>query len=599
MADVTVKFLGENYSFPEELKDYVSYCNEFEKINKRLSQALLVTMNRPTITGGETSQAGEVETKLKEDMRKEGKKVISMLAKYNIFDVTESDLVDNNKGYIYYNDVYQNIMMRGLRLNLAEELQNFLDDWEDAQQSAYSQVTGTGISMYSNSMIAHMTLAAFETSTIKKQCEQADRDYKRAMLRLNLAEELQNFLDDWEDAQQSAYSQVTGTGISMYSNSMIAHMTLAAFETSTIKKQCEQADRDYKRAMDALSARGTSVTEKKNAEVMIKTFAEIANAFGMFISELMDTFLNKLQQNNIFDYSKTKEYDIKRSSEILNNMSLVEDKKSVLIQAFKSCPYNPDIYAKVLEMGLCDLDTFKTAQYYYQDEVLTEVLDDYVKKNLKNTEKVTVPISILATYRGTDEIGIWKKIYEGTLENIEGSYKIINTALSDKKKLDRFIRDNISSSMKEVVKKSREDVIKNIDKKMLALVSEKQYDEFVGMGILSPEIIRMSGSSATTLNDINGEIRNALTDCVMEYIEEAKKRYDAYDKAMDIYEKELKQKYDELNVLRSEKNSLGLFAFSKKKEMTATIDAKVNEISEFKRTHEPKDLLAQFEAMYR
>ena len=84
--------------------------------------------------------------------------------------------------------------------------------------------------------------------------------------------------------------------------------------------------------------------------------------------------------------------------------------------------------------GLCDLDTFKTAQYYYQDEVLTEVLDDYVKKNLKNTEKVTVPISILATYRGTDEIGIWKKIYEGTLENIEGSYKIINTALSDKKK---------------------------------------------------------------------------------------------------------------------------------------------------------------------
>lgn len=80
-----------------------------------------------------------------------------------------------------------------------------------------------------------------------------------------------------------------------------------------------------------------------------------------------------------------------------------------MIQAFKSCPYNPDIYAKVLEMGLCDLDTFKTAQYYYQDEVLTEVLDDYVKKNLKNTEKVTVPISILATYRGTDEIGIWKR----------------------------------------------------------------------------------------------------------------------------------------------------------------------------------------------
>ena len=148
MAEVTVKFLGSDYTFPEELKQYVVYCSEFEKINDELSKALLATMKLPSIVSGEPSQAGDVEVKLKEKMRQEGKKIIPLLAKHNIFDVTESDLIDNNKGYLMYEEAYKTLM-RGLSQNLAEEMQAFLDGYEDAQRSAYSQVTGTGISMYS------------------------------------------------------------------------------------------------------------------------------------------------------------------------------------------------------------------------------------------------------------------------------------------------------------------------------------------------------------------------------------------------------------------------------------------------------------------
>ena len=153
--------------------------------------------------------------------------------------------------------------------------------------------------------------------------------------------------------------------------------------------------------------------------------------------------------------------------------------------------------------------------------------------------------------------------------------------------------------MSEIVDKTVEDVSKSIDKKMNALVSEKQYEEFVSMGILSPETIRMANSSATSLNDINSEIKNVLVNCVMDYVEEAKKRFDAYNKAKDLFDKQVKEKEDELSALKSEKEKLGLFAFSKKKEMSATIDSKANEISEFKRTHEPKDLWQNFERMYR
>ena len=84
----------------------------------------------------------------------------------------------------------------------------------------------------------------------------------------------------------------------------------------------------------------------------------------------------------------------------------------------------------------------------------------------------------------------------------------------------------------------------------------------------------------------------------MKYIEEANKRLDAYTQAKTLFDKNLKQKEQELNVLKSEKEKLGLFAFSKKKELNSIIASKEDEISDFKRMNEPKDLLLSFKKMY-
>jgi hypothetical protein len=46
MSDIMVRFLNESYTFPEELKQYVIYCNEFEKINNRLQKELICTMKK-------------------------------------------------------------------------------------------------------------------------------------------------------------------------------------------------------------------------------------------------------------------------------------------------------------------------------------------------------------------------------------------------------------------------------------------------------------------------------------------------------------------------------------------------------------------------
>lgn len=69
---------------------------------------------------------------------------------------------------------------------------------------------------------------------------------------------------------------------------------------------------------------------------MMETYPKIAEVFGIFVSKLMEIYLNKLEENSIFKYSKVKPYDIKHSSELLNNLSMVEDKKVFLNKHLKS-----------------------------------------------------------------------------------------------------------------------------------------------------------------------------------------------------------------------------------------------------------------------
>lgn len=42
MSDIMVRFLNESYTFPEELKQYVIYCNEFEKLIIDYKKSLFV-----------------------------------------------------------------------------------------------------------------------------------------------------------------------------------------------------------------------------------------------------------------------------------------------------------------------------------------------------------------------------------------------------------------------------------------------------------------------------------------------------------------------------------------------------------------------------
>ena len=153
--------------------------------------------------------------------------------------------------------------------------------------------------------------------------------------------------------------------------------------------------------------------------------------------------------------------------------------------------------------------------------------------------------------------------------------------------------------MKEIINKSSDDAINCIKKKMNQTITEKQFNELTNLGILLPEEIRMQESSSVELADINKEICDKLVENILEYIEEAKRRWNNYINAKKVFDEVMDKKDGELNALKSERKQTGLFAFSKKKELDKKIDEKLDEITKYGDTQNPdKSLLRDFENMY-
>lgn len=403
-----------------------------------------------------------------------------------------------------------------------------------------------------------------------------------------------------ERAYKYAASNVTGSGVTLFTNSLASLMIHSAVEGSILRSQAKKADKEYDEAVRAINARTRRAADKMCSEVMVGEFyppvLEILLEFDRLV---MSNFLAQLTVREKFDFNSFEHYNMQKAEEMLKNINQIPNKVEFLKQTFLICPFTSELYGACFKQGLLDQDTFETARYFGVEGELVDEIDTYIKNNLKDSEKVNPLITILASYRETDEMTIWRSLYEDTLCSVEREYKVFNDAISNRRNLDKFVRDEVSNQMIEVVDKSSGIIEQIIDRKMKKLISEIQYDEFVEKGIISPATIRMTNSSSVSLTDINSEIKSALVECIMEYIAEAKKRLDAYDRAKEVFDNELCKKEEELSALKSEKAKLGLFALSKKKEMNALIENKESEILEFRSSQEPKDLWLDFERMYR
>lgn len=403
-----------------------------------------------------------------------------------------------------------------------------------------------------------------------------------------------------ERAYRSAVSNITGSGVIVFSSSISTLMIHSVVERGILLSQAKKADKEYEEAVRAINVSTRCALDTMVSEVMVKQYyPALMDILMGFSTKITSAFLVELVQHDKFDFSSIEKYNMQKAEQMLTNINHVPDKAAFLKQAFNVCPFSLDVYKKCLEYGLLDRDTFKTAAYFGFADSLVESMEAYINRNRQNKTLIAPIVSILAEHKNTDETGIWRRIYKETIERVESAYRTFNLVLTNKPALDSFVRESISSNMSFVVGRTRGDVCRVITGKVSSVIPENRYSEFVGMGLISPEKLRKAGSVSSDLSCINAELSDALTVAVMDYIAEANHRLRCYEESKAQLEREIKKMYSELDLLKTEREKLGFFAFSKKKEMDLAIDNNIRQISEYEKKHESKKLRDDFERMYK
>ena len=284
-----VKFIGEEYSFPEDILEYIFMLNLVEDMQNSLMTSIYNKVYASSMSVIDDSE-------LHDEMRKQASRIIERLCNKGIFSKTIDEYVFENKGYEQYCLVNKNS--------------------------------------------------------------------REAMIRF-LSEQMTDFQKGLEHAYENAASNITGSGVRVFSNSALTLAATSAMEYSILKKQAKTADEQYQRELSAVSRKGEATKGKKVKEYLIKTyFPHMEQAIRLFVYSMMDRYITDLTTEGKFDPETLKYVNIKRSNNLLDNLTITGNKQAVLKEAFVACPFNESVYVHSADFDFFDDDAYATTQTF-------------------------------------------------------------------------------------------------------------------------------------------------------------------------------------------------------------------------------------------
>ena len=502
-----------------------------------------------------------------------------------------------SNGLIKLLDESTKLMNKYSRMGGEKAFESLASDTTHLQQVMLSIVQDVHKDLLSREIYDVDEVDLFAQTPSIKQVETRATEVSLEML--SAAMEVQSENQAMRDyAYRSAASNITGSGVRIFTSSFTSLMVHSAIENSILKSQAKKADQEYEQALKRISASsGDKFTRIATDGIFNKFLPSLPAIFTTFHDELFKCYLVELAQHNQFDIDSLEEFSENKSSTMLENIKHAGDKKKLLIQAFEMCPFNIELYEKMLELGYFDIDTMKDAKKIFKGSELDTLLEEKIKSNLKNIDSVKDYITVLAYYKGKDERTVLLPFYQGTISRIKNDYHELFLLCADSRRLDRWISENINSDMDKVVATSEDTVKDKVNSWIKRNIEDKQFSELSDMGLITIEDIRMKDSTQTTLEEVKAEYTSKIIGLIMDYIEEAGKRKIAYEEAYDKFDAEVKKRNDVISEKYAELKQQGMFAFSKKKEIKAEIEQLQNELENFRKT-EPVDLKNAYFGMY-
>ena len=391
-------------------------------------------------------------------------------------------------------------------------------------------------------------------------------------------------------AYRSAASNITGSGVTIFTNNLASLMVHSAIENSVLKSQAKKADQEYEQALRKISASAMDRFDRIQKDMLFNQFLpQLIDIFTKFNDELLSNYLAELTHHNQFAIDVLEKYSENKSSIMLKNLKYAGDNKKLLIQAFEECPYNFAVYEKMLELGYFDIDTLIDAKKIFRGSELDNLLEEKIKNNLNDIDKVKDYVKVLAEYKGKDEMEVLSFFYQDTISKIKNDYHEIFLICTDSKRLSKWIKKHINKNRDKIASTLENSVRDKVNSWIKNTFNDKQYEKLSVMGLISIDDIKYKDSTKNTLAEVQAEYTDTMIALILEYIKELRAKRSAYDKAYNKYNAGLKKYMDTITAKNQELKQQGLFAFSKKKEIKAELDRLNNEYEEYRKT-EPVNL---------
>lgn len=377
-----------------------------------------------------------------------------------------------------------------------------------------------------------------------------------------LIDQTNSFLNQAQDAELVRDSKITGTGFGIITNSIVGYGVWAAMESSSIKKQSAAANAEFSRDIDniqkGLESRSAARLSRFEREVWIPC---IQKSVDLFIINLFKKYIDVLIEHGKFDKEALSHIDIAKSQSILKNIGTTDNKAGILDAAFLSCPFNPEFYDIAIES--CDAaEVIACAKIFSVDENLqsgyTQICTDIaLNKELSEeevTEKISPYISAISMIVGDSKEAVCTQFIEAHRSVVK---KAIIQVSSDWKTASD---SNLKSMIRMLTGKPVAELEGMDDSELKDAITKKVISESFGAHIPSPfydETISQTSDEIFTI--------------VKRYIDKCAAAKQNYLSKQAQYEEGKKQSEEEIAKINEEIKSLGLFAFSKKKELNARI----------------------------
>ena len=143
MTNIEISFLGEKYSVSEDLLLLVKATKKFETINDKLTDLLIKQIKKNKHCGQDFQQTdkGPKGKYYKTAMEDAAKEIIKDLSEQQIYNVTITELVDENDGYIEMEKVCQKTIETSWQI-LIKAIQNFQAGYQGASAPRLLPVCG-------------------------------------------------------------------------------------------------------------------------------------------------------------------------------------------------------------------------------------------------------------------------------------------------------------------------------------------------------------------------------------------------------------------------------------------------------------------------